>query len=51
MRTVDPNKKSNRKCEHCKHWMHGNDVIPCCKLSNEAKDYYQRCKNLPGEKI
>lgn len=46
MRTIDPTKRSNKKCDHCSHWIHGDDVIPCCGLSNEAKDYYNRCKNF-----
>ena len=40
---VDRTKKSNIKCEHCKHW----DKKWCvCALTNEDKNYWNRCRSF-----
>lgn len=47
-RPVDKTKKSNIKCEHCKHW---DEPMSDCKLTNKFKWYYNRCKQFEwGEK-
>ena len=40
---VDRTKKSNIKCEHCKHWDKKQSV---CTLTNEHKNYWNRCKQF-----
>lgn len=53
-RVVDTNKKSNIKCEHCKHWQseagerldsNCNRCAKCGKCGEEKK-YYNRCKEF-----
>lgn len=57
---VDTTKKSNIKCEHCKHWdkehrktimitqgrLHLPADCPVCEISGDPKWYYNRCKNF-----
>ncbi len=58
-RPLDKTKKSNIKCEHCKHY--GNtenrkmvynkgyfiwEELPTCDLSGDAKHYWNRCKRF-----
>lgn len=59
-RPVDTTKKSNIKCEHCKHWdkehmktititqgyFHIPTACPVCDISEEPKWYYNRCKRF-----
>ncbi len=49
-RPVDRTKKSNIKCEHCKHWCEENaDVVwyaKNCAITHQPKVYYNRCKNF-----
>lgn len=42
-RPIDRTKKSNIKCEHCKHWDRKWYV---CTLTNEDKNYWNRCKRF-----
>lgn len=47
MRTVDRTKKTNIKCEHCKHWQFnviGN--YGYCQIKTEKKNYWNRCKQF-----
>ena len=43
-RPIDKSKKSNIKCEHCSHWT--GWYFDKCKLTDETKMYYQRCKRF-----
>ena len=51
---LDKSKKSNIKCEHCIHYgqrqntdINGNFIMPYfCKLTNESKHYWNRCKQF-----
>ena len=52
-RPLDKSKKSNMKCEHCKHWdkstytfTHKHGTLPTCTISGEGKCYWNRCKNF-----
>lgn len=55
-RQIDRTKKSNIKCEHCKHYcrMYHTEYFPrtwvtaydACRLTSEPKEYYQRCKQF-----
>ena len=58
VRPVDKSKKSNIKCEHCKHWNRENLTstaissgsvkyyfqLPTCEVTKKPKHYYNRCK-------
>lgn len=46
---IDTSKKSNIKCEHCKHFdTHGKTVYDPvnCKITGEQKHYWNRCKHF-----
>lgn len=47
-RPIDKTKKSNIKCEHCKHWHKDmNNSGQCkCEITNEYKNYWNRCKQF-----
>lgn len=55
-RPLDKTKKSNIKCEHCKHydkehtkpaWCFNHiEDIPTCDITGEAKHYWNRCKQF-----
>ena len=50
-RTIDKTKKSNIKCEHCKHYCksaHYPTEIPTpyCTLLKQRKNYWNRCKRF-----
>jgi hypothetical protein len=45
-RPVDITKKSNIKCEHCRHYERD---YPRCGLTHELKLYYHRCKKFEWE--
>lgn len=46
-RKVDKTKKSNIKCEHCKHWTDEfSDVDMVCNITGKVRNYYHRCKNF-----
>jgi len=40
---VNRTKKSNIKCEHYKHW---DRKLHMCALTNEDKNYWNRCKRF-----
>lgn len=44
MRTIDKQKKSNVKCEHCAHWSGWRSGK--CSITGAEKNYYNRCKNF-----
>lgn len=44
MRTIDKSKRSNRKCEHCKHW--GGWMTERCRKQNKCTNYYNVCKEF-----
>ena len=52
MRKVGTTKKSNIKCEHCKHYtLEDNFTYPFsvyyggfCSIDNSSKNYWNRCK-------
>ena len=51
MRTVDKSKKSNVKCEHCKHFKARLDSkvfqrISYCDITKDEKNYWNRCKQF-----
>ena len=41
-RPIDKTKKANIKCEHCKYWGDKNK----CEITNELKNYWNRCKQF-----
>lgn len=43
-RPIDKSKKSNIKCEHCKHW--SGWLMEQCTVDHKFKKYYQRCKEF-----
>ena len=46
-RKVDRSKKSNIKCEHCKHWAGKSaDINKVCNVTGNVRNYYNRCKNF-----
>lgn len=55
-RAVDRTKKSNRKCEHCAHWIQsgitvdsmGNRCAKCAKCG-KIKKYYNCCNEFGWE--
>lgn len=54
MRKIDRTKKSNIKCEHCRHWEgFSSDRGRICLKKNEVKNYWYRCKEFewPDERI
>ena len=44
MRTVDKSKKSNVKCEHCKHFKARLESY--CDITKDEKNYWNRCKQF-----
>lgn len=50
-RVVDKTKKSNVKCEHCENWTGYIDNEAHCKLDNQEKAYYQRCKQFQWKRL
>lgn len=51
MRKLDKTKKSNIKCEHCKHIAERENVKPweknyLCNLTGKQVNYWNRCKNF-----
>ncbi len=44
MRTIDKSKKSNRKCEHCKHW--SGWMTKNCTRHCKDTNYYNTCKEF-----
>ena len=42
-RPIDKTKKSNIKCEHCKYY---NKRCSTCKITEEPKWYWNRCKQF-----
>ena len=40
---IDKSKKSNIKCEHCNNWDRKHCI---CTLTNENKNYWNRCKSF-----
>lgn len=51
LRKLDKSKKSNIKCEHCKHILERAIVFLgeknyLCNLSSEPINYWNRCKNF-----
>lgn len=48
MRKVDKTKKSNIKCEHCKHYKYENKYVlkNHCGLNGNEKNYWNRCKQF-----
>ena len=65
-KTVDKSKKSNIKCEHCKHFQRSKEEMCVtenhltgtltfhhpqdkCAVTNETKNYWNRCKNFEWE--
>lgn len=50
-RKVDKTKKSNIKCEHCKHIIQRGVVLPgqknyLCALTVKQTNYWNRCKKF-----
>lgn len=55
-RKLDKAKKSNKKCEHCKHWGNdyscGNVYVCTCGESQfffQKRNYWNRCKCFEWE--
>ena len=50
MKPVDKTKKSNIKCEHCKHFIktpkYFMPEVYMCGITGEDKNYYNRCKHF-----
>lgn len=51
MRKLDKTKKSNIKCEHCKHIITRRNVKPgekdyLCTLTMEQINYWNKCKDF-----
>ena len=49
-RKIDKTKKSNIKCEHCKHFDCPIDEHSFCMLKEENKNYWNRCKDFEWSK-
>ena len=43
-RPIDKTKKTNIKCEHCKHW--NKDRLAYCVVDNRYTNYWNRCKKF-----
>ena len=48
VRPIDKTKKSNIKCEHCKHYQSvmGQICSGKCVASGKYKNYWNRCKQF-----
>ena len=46
---IDKSKKSNIKCEHCKHCDRSNKDYDFCTISQTKKHYWNRCKKFEWE--
>lgn len=51
-RQIDKSKKSNIKCEHREYWSGYDESgrFSSCTITDEQKDYYQRCKQFDWKK-
>ena len=53
-RPLDKSKKSNIKCEHCRHWQYEKQLgawidspaLKVCEYTGEPKSYWCRCKKF-----